>query len=500
MADKRIPSTFSPSLTRFVWEHRWGMAFLNLTAFAFAAPFLFWNCILMPIVMQAAHAMELLQGLGALFALGNVLALMLAMLGAGGCLSALRGLLDGSGGYIISGVFRAMRRRAGSSLLAGGLLGLSLGVMRAGLMNLRSVSGMGWRCALSVSLALQFLLVCTLCILAMARDDGCRAKPHRVFAGAAAELLTRPGRQLLYAVATVAPLAVFFLWQNAALTVIGLLLTAAAPLPVMLIWSRRAPCISGGQSAKALIGILLFAGLSAVPALAVSPWNSVRATLRESMAFLFRLTMQDADNGTIRDMLANSSVWPVVAAAILGTGCCVVVSYVCACYRFKGRKTMLALAVTLQLLPLLSSYASLEQLLRNLRLPITPVLLGVVWTLLYLLLSLLLYRRFASLRPELLRRQEKSGVSGPRLLFYHALPRVRLYIAALLVLVTLGCWNDALAPFWHLKQLGAFTVSSYLWETMRGTREPLLYLCVFAAALAVLTALPNLLRKRRKLP
>jgi len=397
----------------FIKRRRWALFFLLLVAGLFASPFLYWNSILMRVVLQAARGEPVLQWLNAVNALGNLLLIPLACFGAGGCLSALRKMLRGTDGFLPREVFLDMGKCAKSSLLSGLVLGLSLGFLRVGLVNLHMFQPAGaLRAAASAFLVVQLI------------------------AG---------------------------IW-----------------------WVFN--------SQKHNLFIILVFALDTLILLLPLLHNGPFASLGDTLAFVSRLY---ADSGTLlRDLLAASSVWPILLSALLGSACCVMAAYACACYKFRARGLLFAAAVLLQILPMLASYASLEQLLRNLELPVKGALLVLAWALAYLLAALLLLRRFAQLLPGLQKSREKYP--GARLFFYYALPRAPLRTLALIALATLGCWADALAPFWYMRRLGAFSLTGFVWEHLSGPGEAMLYCIAFFAMLILFS--PVALRILRPAP
>ncbi len=499
------------SLAAFYWERRWSMALLSLAAGLFAAPYLYWNSILMRIVMNAAHATDLLLGLNLLNALGGALLLALAALGIGGCLSAMRAELDGAGVSLPRAIFGGLRRCARCSLAAGALLGFSLGMLRMGLVALHALLPTGTaRTSLSALLILQFLLVLPLCLLSVCQADALQAKPARAFKTAWRRLLPNLGQYWLFTVATLLPLLLLFVWQKPVMTLLGFLaVVLVAFAPLMLLWLRHRDGFgattrlhSGAlRVGTALLGagLLVCAGLAlALPLLRQgrSPSLAVQAPLLETVRFVLRLTVQDADNGTIRDLLSDSSVWLMLTVGLLGSACCVLVTYFCACYRFRRRKLLFSFTVLLQMLPLLANFSAIDQLLHNLGLPDHPVLLGILWSLLYICAAVLLYRRFSSMKGKIeVRRAAGEGEWRP--FFYYALPRARLHVIAIAALVSFGCWNDALAPFWYMQRLGAFSVGGYVWQQTT-PEERVAYLGAFAAAILLFLLLSFLSQSHRK--
>ncbi|MDR3313030.1 MAG: hypothetical protein LBS96_01075 [Oscillospiraceae bacterium] len=496
-------------LAAFYGERRWNMALFSLVAGLFTAPFLYWNCIFMRIVINAAHSTDLLLGLNFLYALGGLLLLTFAALGVGACLSALRGELDGAGAAPLRAIHAGLRRCAGCSLLTGALLGLSLSVMRVGLVDLHALYPAGAvRVALAALLVLQFSLLLPLCLLTLCQADALQATPFRALAAAWRQLLPNLGRHWLFSLATVLPLILFFVWQNPVMTFLGFLVVMLiAFAPLMLLWLRHSraallppqtPLHQKPVTALLAIGL----GVSAVLGLALpllrQGSGAMQSSLRETIAFMARLLLQDADNGTFRDLLSDSSSWLVLLIGLLGSTCCVLAAYFCACYSFRRRRLLFAFTVLLQLLPLLASFSSTDQLLRNLGLPEHPAVMGLVWSLLYLGVALLLYRRFAKLRFQINTRQVTSAEEW-RLFFYNVFPKVRLHVLALAVLVSFGCWNDALAPFWWMKRLGAFSVSGYVWQQTLA-RERILYLIAFVAVALLTAAITKNTRERKKEP
>ena len=490
------------SVLRLCRKRRWALFFLNLVAGLFAAPYLYWTCILMRVVLRAAQDEPVLPWLGAIDVLGGLPLLMLAMLGAGGCLSALRKMLRGEDGFLPREVFKGMGKCAKTSLLAGAVLGLSLGVLRAGLLNLYAFPVAGAARILASALLLTQLAVSVpLCLLALTREDELQRRPSRALAAAGRIFACGPLRMMGLALAAVLPPVLFFVWQTPQLTLVGFFFVALCGLvPAMLLWQTQVSSCRGGVPAarksntSLLYTVMIFFVLDALilslPFLEHAP--DPRAALHNALDFVSRLY---ADSGTLlRDLLAASSVWPLLLAALLGSACCIMAAFACACYKFRGRGLLFIAAVLLQILPILVSYSSLEQLLRNLELPISGVWLGLGWALVYLAVALLLVRRFAKMLPDLQKNREKFP--GARLFFYYALPRVPLLTLALIALATLGCWDDALAPFWYMRKLGAFSLAGYIGEHLSGWGEPALATGAFLAMLGLFL----LILKRRTAP
>ena len=482
---------------QFCKKRRWALFFLNLVAGLFAAPFLYWNNILMRVILRAAQEEPELLWLNAAAALGNLPLIMLAALGAGGCLAVLRKMLRGSDRFLPGELFRGMGRCAGTSLLAGAIFGLSLGVQRVGLVNLYAMPPGGLlRVTASAFLWLQLILALPLCLLTLTREDDLQRRPLRALAQAGQIFTRNPVRILGLAAAAALPPQLFFLWQPPALTLLGFFFVALCGLvPAMLLW-QNAPSQPPEPRRRSLLPFILpiFAALDAL-ILALPFFEqgiSIPATLSGAAAFIARLYSDSAT--LLRGLLAASSVWPLLLAALLGSACCAMAAFACACYKFRLRGLVFAAAVLLQMLPILASYSALEQLLRNLELPFTGTLLGLIWALTYLLSALLLYRRFAQLLPGLQKNREQYP--GVRLFFYYALPRAPVQTFGLVALATFGCWADALAPFWYMQRLGAFSLFEYLWERRTAPGEFALCAAVILALLGVFLFVSRLTARR----
>jgi hypothetical protein len=488
------------SILQLCRRRRWALFFLNLVAGLFAAPYLYWTCILMRVILRAAQEEPVLPWLNAIDALGGLPLAMLAMLGAGGCLSACAKLLRGEDGFLPREVFAGLRRCAKTSLLAGAMLGLELGIARVGLLNLYAETSLGTllpagaaRTAAAAFLMAQLAACLPLCLLALTREDALQRRPLRALAAAGRLYAQYPLRMLSLAAAAVLPPLLFFVWPPPQLTLLGFFFVALCGLvPAMLLWQTldvRLQTLDNRRGRLPLVmGVffLLDCLALALPFLRHTP--DPQAALRGALGFVSRLY---ADSGTLlRDLLAASSVWPLLLAALLGSACCVMAAYACACYRFRGRGLLFAAAVLLQILPIIASYSSLEQLLRNLDLPISGVWLGLGWALMYLLVALLLARRFARLLPGL--QKNRGKFPGARLFFYYALPRAPLLPLALVALATLGCWDDALAPFWYMRRLGAFSLAGYISGRLSGRGELALTIGVFLAMLVLLVIILKL--------
>ena len=476
------------------WRRRWAMFFMNLVAALFAAPLLYWGCLFMPMVLNAANDAPILLGLNVFYAVGCGICLVLAAIGLGGCFSAMRKIFEGTDKRMTKELFRGIAGSIKTSLPAGALAGFALSTAQIGLVGLHAMPGINGvlRSVLSALLALQLFAAVALALMMLAQPDELRGKPLQTIFAAGNQIAARPLKYTVLCALTLLPLALLFAWRVPLLTFMGFLFVGLLMCsPTVMVWQNQAARDRMPEGKRKKAGVIaalggfllvdLFAIIAPLLRQAEQPARAVISTMQQTMDFIIRQAVLDADNGTLREMLAGSGVWPLLAAALLGSICCILTAYVCACYDFRLRGLLFGAVVVLQVFPMLSSYAGLELLLRNLNLG-APWVLGLLWILLYLFLVCMLYWQFRRLVPKM--EKIKEDYPGVRLFFYYALPRTRYWIAALIALVTLGCWNDALAPFWHMRKLGAFSVSSYIWETA-AVWERMLYPVIFLALLAV---------------
>jgi len=454
-------------------RRRWALLFLNVAAGLALAPFLYWDAIFMRVVLALAHEEAILLGLNTLNALGGLVLLPLAAVVLGGCMSAVRAILASKDVFMPTQLRRSISATAKTSLVAGGIVGLSLGAMRVGLLSLAMQMPSGWlRWSLAAVLLLQFLVALPFCLLAFCQNDTLQRRPSQALAQAGRDFVARPLRWFGLLAVTALPAAVLFMLPWPLFRLAGFLGVLVFLLsPMMVAWQKSCPESKNTRVSFVPAGLAMLGfGVLTTLALLLPFWLQggqagyvVQSTLGETLAFIARQATLEADNGAFRNLLSASSVWPLLVAALVGSACCILVAYACASYRFRLRKLMFAAVVLLQLLPMLSRYSALEQLLRQINLQFPPVFLGLAWVLLYIVTAWLLYRHFARMRPALQRAQVKYP--GVRAFFYFALPRARLYVVALTALATLGAWGDALAPFWLMRDLGAFSLAGYVWQS-----------------------------------
>jgi len=480
-------------LAQLYWRRRWAMFFMNLVAGIFAAPLLYWGCIFMPVVLYAAHDAPILLGLNVLSSIGCGTLLMLAALGLGGCFSAMRKILAGEDKALVGDIWRGFRRCAGTSLLAGAVTGISMAAAQTGLVGLHAVAVPGiLRAGLSALLALQLFMAVSLGLLTLTRPDALQHRPIMAMAAAGRIIAAHPVRYAGLCAATLPLLILLFIWRAPLPTLVGFLLVELLLLaPGIMLWQSQESGIRNQEPGHKKFGLMaVFGSFFSLDVAAILlplflrrefPARAFMATLRQTMDFIARQTLLEARNGTLREMLASSGVWPLLLVTLLGCVGCTLAAYACACYSFRLRGLAFAGAAVLQAFPILSSYAGLVLLLRNLRLG-SPWMLGVAWMALYFFILLMLYRKFRRLLPGL--KKNKEAYPGVRLFFYFALPRARYWIYALAAISTLGCWNDALAPFWYMRELGAFSLAGFIWGNT-GTWERPLYPAIFLALLGV---------------
>jgi len=440
------------------------LLFVNVTAGLALAPFIYWDGIFMRVILAAAPDDATLLGLTVLGGLGSLLLLLLAAVGLGGCMHALRGVMADSTAFLPAEILRGVRRTVRTSLVAGAWVALSLLLMRAGLINLytQPPSLALWRPVWTIILVLQLLIILPTGLLMLCQPDELQHHPLRAADAAARQLFQRPVRFAALLIPTMLPI-LFFTFQWPWANFIGLFFVMIFALwPVMLLWQRSVELEIHALQTRSVRGLGLWAWLGVVSVFAALHGGALPGTLSEAGAFLLRQATLEADNTTVRSLLAASSVWPWLAAALLGTACLILVVYTCASYRFRGRRLVFIAALALQLWPMLSRYSALEQLLRSINLPVQPAVLIAAWAGLYLLAALMLYRKFARMQPKLQQRRCQEKYPGARLFFYYAMPRARLSVIALTVLTTLGGWTDVLEPFWHMQELGAFSLVRFI--------------------------------------
>ncbi|MCL2531320.1 MAG: hypothetical protein FWE40_04080 [Oscillospiraceae bacterium] len=450
----------------FLLRRRWALLFLNVTAGLALAPFIYWDAIFMRVILSAAPDGATLLGLTVLSGLGSLLLLLFAAVGMGGCMHALRGVMADGTAFLPAEFARGVRSTAKTSLLAGAMIALSLLLLRAGLVNLYTQPpSLGWlRPVLTIVLVLQLLLILPTGLLMLCQRNELQRRPWHAMDAALRQLTRRPMHFAALLVLAMLPI-LFFSIQQPWAKFFGLFCVMIfALVPVMLRWQRAAELEIRSPQKQSFLSRFAWALLGSASAVAVVYGGALPSTLGTAWDFLLRQATLEADNTTVRSLLAASSVWPWMAAALLGTACLILVTYTCAHYRFRGHRLMFGAAVVLQLWPMLSRYSALEQLLRNMDLPMQPAVLIAAWAGLYLLAALALYHKFARMRPKLQQRHCQQKYPGARLFFYYALPRARLAAIALVLLITLGGWTDMFAPFWHMQELGAFSLVNFIMQ------------------------------------
>ena len=419
----------------------------------------------------------------------------------------MRRMLAGEDKALVRDVWRGISRCAGTSLLAGAVTGISMAAAQAGLAGLHAISGTPavLRGFFSALLMLQLFWAVPLGLGMLSQPDTLQRRPMRCLFAAGRQIAACPLRYAGLCAVTLLPLALLFAWRTPLPTFLGFLLVELLLLaPAIMLWQNRGSGIRNQGSGRRNFGVIAvlssFFVFDIVALLMPALWRrefparAAMATLRQTVDFIARQTLLEARNGTLREMLASSGTWPLLFVTLLGCACCMMAAFACACYGFRLRRLAFAGAAALQVLPILSGYAGLELLLRGLYRG-RPLLLGIAWIALYLFLLLMLYRNFRRQLPDLRKRQETQ--SGVRLFFYYAVPRARYWIYALAAVSALGCWNDALAPFRYMRELGAFSLAGYVWEHT-DLWGRVLYPALFLAMLAlVLTFLRRCARINR---
>lgn len=195
--------------------------------------------------------------------------------------------------------------------------------------------------------------------------------------------------------------------------------------------------------------------------------NNVYGFPKELVFDNLKLALQTKLNGntTLIGMFINS-IW----SSFLSAGCGILFSsmtaYVVTKYKFKGSKTILAIAIVIQTLPLVGTMPAMFDLVKKLKMYNNPFLFWIVWSGGFGYSFIVLCGYFKGLSWEYAEAGFIDGASHSAVFFRIMFPLAFPAIFALFLVSFINAWNDYYTMYLYLDNYPTLAVGIYMWEQL----------------------------------
>ena len=222
-----------------------------------------------------------------------------------------------------------------------------------------------------------------------------------------------------------------------------------------------------------MFGLFVVYGLSLLYPLIWALFNAfkpVRTYNNDSLTFVFDWTFDNFVEAfkTSEDTSTSlvESIWNSIWMSVLSTGLGIfgssLTAYVVAKYRFKASKFIYALAIFLQIIPLVGGIAGMYQLLwKDLPIADNPFLIWVIWFGGFGFSFLMLHTAFKSVPWSYAESAFIDGAGHFSVFLRIMLPAVRPVIGSLFIVNFIGAWNNYMTAYLYMPSYAPLALAVY---------------------------------------
>ena len=161
-------------------------------------------------------------------------------------------------------------------------------------------------------------------------------------------------------------------------------------------------------------------------------------------------------------MLFNS-LWYTAGGTILTVACSTTLAYVVSKYKFFGRNVIYTISVVIMILPIVGSLPASYKLIKSLQLDNSPLIL-VTFCSGFGFNFIVLYGFFQNLSWSYAEAAMLDGASDFKTFLNVMMPQAMPAIVSLLILSSIGTWNDYQAPLLYLSKMPTLSVGLFEFE------------------------------------
>lgn len=184
-----------------------------------------------------------------------------------------------------------------------------------------------------------------------------------------------------------------------------------------------------------------------------------------------------------------NSIWMSILCVFANVGASSLVAYVMAKYHFPGKTALYAVAIFIQVVPIVGAGASKYKFLSETGLLDNPTLFWLTWAAGFDFAFVVLYGYFRSVSWEYAEAAFMDGASDFRVFLRVMMPQARGAIASLMILNFITAWNDYNTPLLYMKSYPTMALGIYMFQEesrFMANSMPLLFAAVIIATIPVI--------------
>ena len=162
------------------------------------------------------------------------------------------------------------------------------------------------------------------------------------------------------------------------------------------------------------------------------------------------------------EMLINS-LWYTAGGTVLTVACSTTLAYVVSKYKFFGRNLIYTISVVIMILPIVGSLPASYKLIKTLQLDNSPFIL-ITFCSGFGFNFIVLYGFFQNLSWSYAEAAMLDGASDFKTFLNVMMPQAMPSIVSLLILSSIGTWNDYQTPLLYLSRMPTLSVGLFEFE------------------------------------
>ena len=157
-----------------------------------------------------------------------------------------------------------------------------------------------------------------------------------------------------------------------------------------------------------------------------------------------------------------NSIWMTVLNVVCGLVFSSMTAYVVAKFRFRGSSVIYAVAVFIQIIPLVGNMPATYKLLHStLGIANNPFLIWMIWCSGFGFSFLMLYSAFKNVSWTYAEAAEVDGASNFVVFYKIMIPMIRPLMVSLAIINAIGAWNDYMTPYLYMNKYPTLALAVY---------------------------------------
>lgn len=184
-----------------------------------------------------------------------------------------------------------------------------------------------------------------------------------------------------------------------------------------------------------------------------------------------------------------NSVWMSMLCVFANVGACSLTAYVMAKYRFPFKSGLYAIAIIIQIVPIIGTEAARYKFMYEIGMLNNPFLIWLSWASGFGFAFIVLYGFFKSISWSYAEAAFMDGCSNFQVFYKIMLPQAKPAILSLMILNFISAWNDFYTPLIYMKDYPTMSLGIYIFGTesrFAANSTTLLFAAIIIAMIPVL--------------